>query len=100
MISCSSTFASSAPATSAKVTFGVSAVRSFAFDFPNENALRAARLHLPEEEDPEADEQQIRQEVMMKPSVEATRVFGIDLHVVLAQARHLVLRIGHREAGW
>ena len=38
MISCSSTFASSAPATSAKVIFGVSPVSSFAFDLPNENA--------------------------------------------------------------
>jgi hypothetical protein len=39
MISCSSTLASSAPATSANVTFGVSPERSFAFDLPNENAL-------------------------------------------------------------
>ena len=39
MISCSSTLASSQPATSAKVTLGVSPVRSFAFDLPNENAL-------------------------------------------------------------
>ena len=38
MTSCSSTFASSAPATSAKVIFGVSPVSSFAFDLPNENA--------------------------------------------------------------
>ena len=39
MISSSSTFASSQPATSANVTLGVSPARSFAFDFPNENAL-------------------------------------------------------------
>ena len=38
MISCSSTLASSAPATSANVTLGVSPVSSFAFDLPNENA--------------------------------------------------------------
>jgi hypothetical protein len=37
MISCSSVFASSHPATSAKVSFGVP-VRSFAFDLPNANA--------------------------------------------------------------
>ena len=39
MISCSSTLASSAPATSAKVTLGVSPASSFALDLPNENAL-------------------------------------------------------------
>jgi hypothetical protein len=39
MISCSSTFASSAPATSANVTLGVSPERSFAFDLPKLNAL-------------------------------------------------------------
>ena len=39
MISCSSTFASSQPATSANVTLGVSPVSSFAFDLPNENAF-------------------------------------------------------------
>jgi hypothetical protein len=38
MISCSSTLASSAPATSAKVTFGVSPESSLALDFPKENA--------------------------------------------------------------
>ncbi len=38
MISCSSTLASSAPATSAKVSFGVSPVRSFALDLPKEKA--------------------------------------------------------------
>jgi hypothetical protein len=38
MISCSSTLASSAPATSAKVTFGVSPARSLALDFPNAKA--------------------------------------------------------------
>ena len=38
MTSCSSTLASSAPATSAKVILGVSPVSSFAFDLPNENA--------------------------------------------------------------
>ncbi len=38
MISCSSTFASSAPATSAKVILGVSPVSSLAFDFPNAKA--------------------------------------------------------------
>ncbi len=38
MISCSSTLASSAPATSAKVSFGVSPVSSLAFDFPKEKA--------------------------------------------------------------
>ena len=35
MISCSSSTASSAPATSAKVTFGVSLVASLARDLPN-----------------------------------------------------------------
>ena len=39
MISCSSTFASSAPATSAKVILGVSPLNSFALLLPNENAL-------------------------------------------------------------
>ena len=39
MISSSSTFASSHPATSANVTFGVSPASSFAFDLPNENAF-------------------------------------------------------------
>jgi hypothetical protein len=39
MISCSSTLASSAPATSAKVILGVSPLRSFALLLPNENAL-------------------------------------------------------------
>ena len=39
MISWSSCLASSAPATSANVTLGVSPVSSFAFDLPNENAL-------------------------------------------------------------
>ena len=39
MISWSSCFASSAPATSANVTFGVSPVSSFALDLPNENAF-------------------------------------------------------------
>ncbi len=39
MISSSSTFASSQPATSANVTFGVSPASSFAFDLPNENAF-------------------------------------------------------------
>ena len=39
MISCSSTFASSQPATSLNVTFGVSPVSSLAFDLPNENAF-------------------------------------------------------------
>ena len=34
LISCSSSMASSAPATSAKVVFGVSLVISLAFDFP------------------------------------------------------------------
>ena len=38
MISCSSSFASSHPATSAKVIFGVSPLRSRAFDFPKLNA--------------------------------------------------------------
>ena len=38
MISCSSTLASSAPATSAKVIFGVSPASSLAFDLPNANA--------------------------------------------------------------
>ena len=38
MISCSSTLASSAPATSAKVTLGVSPVSSLALDFPKEKA--------------------------------------------------------------
>ncbi len=38
IVSCSSSFASSHPATSAKVTLGVSPESSFAFDFPNENA--------------------------------------------------------------
>ncbi len=38
IVSCSSAFASSHPATSAKVTLGVSADRSFAFDLPNEKA--------------------------------------------------------------
>ena len=38
MISCSSTLASSAPATSAKVTFGVSPASSLALDFPNAKA--------------------------------------------------------------
>ncbi len=38
MISCSSTLASSAPATSAKVILGVSPVSSFALDLPKENA--------------------------------------------------------------
>src|SRR5205823_4279447 len=41
MISCSSTFASSAPATSSNVTLGVSPVRSFAFDLPKLNAVIA-----------------------------------------------------------
>ena len=39
MISSSSTFASSHPATSANVTLGVSPASSFAFDLPNENAF-------------------------------------------------------------
>jgi hypothetical protein len=39
MISSSSSFASSAPDTSAKVTFGVSPVSSLAFDLPNWNAF-------------------------------------------------------------
>ena len=39
MISCNSTFASSAPATSANVTLGVSPLNSFALLLPNENAL-------------------------------------------------------------
>ena len=38
MISCSSTLASSAPATSAKVILGVSPASSLALDFPNANA--------------------------------------------------------------
>src|SRR5213080_2206933 len=38
MISSSSCFASSAPATSANVTLGVSPAKSFAFDLPNANA--------------------------------------------------------------
>ena len=38
MISCSSTLASSAPATSAKVTFGVSPASSLALDFPKAKA--------------------------------------------------------------
>jgi len=38
MISSSSCFASSQPATSANVTFGVSPASSFAFDFPNAKA--------------------------------------------------------------
>ncbi len=38
IVSCSSSFASSHPATSAKVTFGVSPDSSFAFDLPNEKA--------------------------------------------------------------
>ena len=38
MISCSSTLASSAPATSAKVTLGVSPASSLAFDLPKANA--------------------------------------------------------------
>ena len=39
MISIKSIFASSAPATSANVTFGVSPASNLALDFPNENAL-------------------------------------------------------------
>ena len=39
MISSSSTFASSAPATSAKVTWGVSGLIILAFERPNWNAL-------------------------------------------------------------
>ncbi len=39
MISCSSTFASSTPATSLKVTFFCVGVRSFARDLPKESAL-------------------------------------------------------------
>ena len=67
MISCSSTFASSAPATSANVTFGVSPVSSFALDFPNEKAREPARLHLPEHEDPEADQHQPREQLHEHP---------------------------------
>ena len=62
MISCSSTFASSHPATSANVTLGVSPASSFALDLPNENAFVAARLHLPEDEDPDADHHHPRQD--------------------------------------
>jgi hypothetical protein len=39
MISCSSSFASSTPATSLNVTFFCCEARSFAFDLPNESAL-------------------------------------------------------------
>ena len=55
MISCNSTLASSQPATSAKVSLGVSPASSRAFDFPKENA-RCSRLQLAQEEEPEADD--------------------------------------------
>ena len=58
MISCSSSLASSTPATSLKVTFFCELDDSLALLLPNESALLPPALHLPHEEDPEADHQQ------------------------------------------
>ena len=58
MISCSSSLASSTPATSLNVTFFCWEASSLALDLPKESALLPAALHLPHEEDPEADEEQ------------------------------------------
>lgn len=78
MISCSSTLASSAPATSAKVSLGVSPVRSLAFDFPKEKARFPARLQLAEEEDPERDDGQRREDVQEEGREPAPRLLGFD----------------------
>ena len=62
MISWSSTLASSAPATSANVTFGVSPVSSFAFDLPNENAFAPPACICRKMKIQNADDQEVRQE--------------------------------------
>ena len=54
LISCSSSTASSAPATSLNVTFGESGDIRFGAALAEAHHLRAAALHLVHEEDPEA----------------------------------------------
>jgi hypothetical protein len=61
MISCSSTFASSAPATSAKVILGVSPAQQLRLGLPEREGLVAAGLHLPEQEDPDPMMQDVGQ---------------------------------------
>ena len=68
MISCSSSFASSTPATSLNVTFFCETARQLRLALAERQRLVAAALHLAHEEDPEADEQQDR-----RPRIEQRR---------------------------
>ena len=79
LISCSSSTASSAPATSAKVVFGVSLVISFALDLPKLSTRRAAALHLRHEQQQQDHQHRDRQQVDQQAQQDA--VLG-DLGVV------------------
>jgi hypothetical protein len=61
LISCSSSTASSTPATSLKPIFGESGVIALRARLAEAHHLRAAALHLVHQEDPEAEQEHERQ---------------------------------------
>ena len=95
MISCSSTLASSAPATSAKVILGVSPRQQLRLRLPEGERLRPARLHLTEQEEPEGHDQQRKQERAQVAEDRGLRVLGLDDDVVVAQPLHFLRVVLH-----
>ena len=76
MISWSSTFASSAPATSANVTFGRVAGEELGLRLPELECAAAAGLQLAEDEEPQADDDDPGQRAQEQRGEPASRLLA------------------------
>src|SRR5689334_1047527 len=77
--------------------FGRVAGEKFRLGFTEAERLRPPRLHRTEQEEPDSEDEEIREEADQDCRERRPRIFGLNLNAVVAQARHFVARVLGRE---
>src|SRR3954470_8861330 len=76
--------------------FGSVACQQLRLGLSKAESFGAARLHRPEQEKPDSEDEQVREETDQDRRERRTRILGLDLHAVLTQARNFIARVLRR----